>query len=288
MFFQQLNCQYTYELAVCSVFQNEAPYLKEWIEFHRLVGVEHFYLYNNFSTDNFHEVLDPYIKSGIIELFDWNIKQKPNNTSFQTSGFNDALERVRGMIKWVAFLDIDEFLYPVQEDNLVEFLKDYEEFGGVCAQWVIFGTSDVGCIPKNKLMIECLINTDPKYITAVKSIVRPERVKRFDSPHIAIYKDGYYQVDANGRRFEGMYVPSYCLEKLRINHYWSRDIRNFLEVKIFQRLNRHTESEDHKKRLEFLEWTLKRMNDCKNGPIDKTIQKYVGKLRIACGLEHDE
>lgn len=26
------------ELAICAIFKNEAPYLKEWIEFHRILG----------------------------------------------------------------------------------------------------------------------------------------------------------------------------------------------------------------------------------------------------------
>ena len=39
-----------YNVAVCAIFKNEAPYLKEWIEFNHLVGVEHFYLYNNNSV----------------------------------------------------------------------------------------------------------------------------------------------------------------------------------------------------------------------------------------------
>ena len=35
-------------LAICAIYRDEAPYLREWIEFHRLVGVEHFFLYDNF------------------------------------------------------------------------------------------------------------------------------------------------------------------------------------------------------------------------------------------------
>ena len=36
-----------YKLSICAIFKNEANYLKEWIEYHRMVGVEHFYLYNS-------------------------------------------------------------------------------------------------------------------------------------------------------------------------------------------------------------------------------------------------
>lgn len=38
-------------LSIGAIFKDEAPYLAEWIEFHRLVGVEHFFLYDNLSTD---------------------------------------------------------------------------------------------------------------------------------------------------------------------------------------------------------------------------------------------
>ena len=36
-----------YDLSVCAIFKDEASYLKEWIEYHKLVGVQHFYLYEN-------------------------------------------------------------------------------------------------------------------------------------------------------------------------------------------------------------------------------------------------
>jgi len=29
-----------YTLAIAAIFKDEAPYLKEWIEYHKLVGVE--------------------------------------------------------------------------------------------------------------------------------------------------------------------------------------------------------------------------------------------------------
>ena len=38
-----------YNVTICAIFKNEAPYLREWIEFNRVVGIEHFYLFNNNS-----------------------------------------------------------------------------------------------------------------------------------------------------------------------------------------------------------------------------------------------
>src|SRR5919108_3802620 len=52
-------------LAACAIYRDEAPYLSEWIEFHRLVGFERFYLYDNLSSDHHREVLAPYVDEGI-------------------------------------------------------------------------------------------------------------------------------------------------------------------------------------------------------------------------------
>jgi GT2 family glycosyltransferase len=50
---------------------DEARDLREWIEFHRLQGVERFYLYDNGSTDDTEEVVRPYVEEGIAELVPW-------------------------------------------------------------------------------------------------------------------------------------------------------------------------------------------------------------------------
>ena len=46
-------------LALVAIFSNDGRFLKEWIEFYLIQGVEHFYLYNHLSQDNFKEVLKP-------------------------------------------------------------------------------------------------------------------------------------------------------------------------------------------------------------------------------------
>ena len=35
---------FLYDLAVVAIFKDEARYLKEWLDYHLLAGVEHFYL----------------------------------------------------------------------------------------------------------------------------------------------------------------------------------------------------------------------------------------------------
>ena len=44
--------QFKYFISVACIIKNEGPYLKEWIEYHKLIGVEHFYVYDNESSDD--------------------------------------------------------------------------------------------------------------------------------------------------------------------------------------------------------------------------------------------
>lgn len=74
-----------YKVSVCAIFKNEAPYLREWIEFNHIVGVDHFFLYNNNSEDNYEEIIEPYVKKGIVTLIQW-----PKNQA-QMECYNDCI-----------------------------------------------------------------------------------------------------------------------------------------------------------------------------------------------------
>ncbi len=97
---------FLYDLAIVAIFKDEARYLKEWLDYHLLAGVEHFYLYNNDSTDNYREVLAPYVEKNLVTLIDFPGKV------MQVPAYNDAVEKFRFESRYMAFIDLDEFVYP--------------------------------------------------------------------------------------------------------------------------------------------------------------------------------
>lgn len=223
-----------HNLSVAALFRDDAPYLKEWIEYHQLIGVEHFYLYNNLSEDGYAEVLQPYIENGTVELFDWPVDT--NNVfdfcALQREIYKDAVKISTGRTTWLAIIDTDEFLVPQEKHSIPELLSPYEkspQIGGIGMIWVCFGTSNVPYIPQDKLMIELLTWNEGLScngnISAVllaqkfKSIVRPERVKEIRSPHFCDYDKGFKHI---------MLKPEHGV----INHYWTRDEDFFFNHKI--------------------------------------------------------
>ena len=101
------------ELAVCAIFQNDAKYLTEWIDFHLEQGVEHFYLYDNLSNDHPLAILNPYIEKGVITYKSWpHTYTGPDEWArIQCAAYMDCVKDIKNKIKWCAFIDTDEFLY---------------------------------------------------------------------------------------------------------------------------------------------------------------------------------
>ncbi|MDD3139582.1 MAG: glycosyltransferase family 92 protein [Lachnospiraceae bacterium] len=125
-----------YNTVICAIFKNEASYFKEWIEFHRIIGIEHFYLYNNCSTDNYMEILKEYIDKGIVDLIEWPMQQA------QLEAYTDCVNKYKNDSKWIGFIDIDEFVVPIEDDNIYDFLKKYEnKFPAIVIYWKLFGSS---------------------------------------------------------------------------------------------------------------------------------------------------
>lgn len=148
---------YLYKTSICAIFKDESDYLKEWIEYHIIIGAEHFYLYNNASEDNYLEVLQPYIDKGLITLYQW---PKPQS---QMEAYEHCVTNHSQETHWIGFIDLDEYVVPNKMDNINVFLKDFENRPMVIIYWKCFGTSGLIDRDKNGLITEEFTVSWPKY-----------------------------------------------------------------------------------------------------------------------------
>jgi hypothetical protein len=262
-----------YQLAVTAIFQNEARFLKEWIDFHLLMGARFFYLFDHFSEDAPEKVLKPYISDGSVKLVSWPILYSNvyEWTELQCLAYERALHWAANKTKWLALLDVDEFLFSPSGD-LLGILDEYEAFGGVAVNWQVFGTSNVARIPKGKKMTDLLYLKaieDQSTNLHVKSIVRPERVKGCDNAHSMTYLPGYFQVNTKKECVEGALSKSVLIDQMRINHYTLRDERYLKEQKL-PRLKKWWGQTDE-------EWAEKHTQ--LNQVVDLTIQSLILKKK---------
>jgi hypothetical protein len=201
-------------LSICAIYRNEARNLAEWIEFHRLVGVERFFLYDNRSADDHAEVLAPYVEDGTVVVHDWPLYPG------QVESYNRCLEEHRCDSRWIAFLDVDEFMFSPGGLSVSQVLTDYEEFPGVGVNWVMFGTSGHKETPPGPV-IESHVLRGREPWSFIKHIVDPARTVRCNTVHAFAY-DFRTAVDENkvpitvkaGR------TQFTSVSRLRINHYY--------------------------------------------------------------------
>ena len=98
------------EIAIAAIFRNEADYLKEWIEFHLMVGVDRLFLYDNNSSDNFRPILRPYIDCERAVLIPWATFLR--DASAQRLAYAHAVCNCPHTVRWLVLSTSMNFSSP--------------------------------------------------------------------------------------------------------------------------------------------------------------------------------
>ena len=131
---------YRYNLAMVTVLQNEAPFLPEWLEYHMLytVGVEHFYLYDDGSTDELAATLAPYVAADLATLTNVSsLAPLPTTTEIPLEECHDGHTRMENeMPRWLdaAGRCIKRLPFPQQVAVVYHATRTY----GHLARWMAF------------------------------------------------------------------------------------------------------------------------------------------------------
>lgn len=261
-----------HNLVVVACCKNEGPFIKEWIEYHLIVGVEHFYIYDA-GTDNTADVLEEYVKRGLVTYILWT-----NHPAQVYAYHNFVFQRLGMDASWAAFIDLDEYILPMKDERLADILVEYDrpDIAGIAIGWHIFGANGhiarpPGLITEN--YTKCVdYSLYPERFT--KGIVRPFRVSYVDDPHIFRAKSRCQMVreDYKPIKFgehhhrDGTNFP---VSRLRINHYFCKCYNDFLG-----KIKRGGPDGGGRYLEEFAN-----CNKTANSVTDTVIQKFVPELR---------
>ena len=228
---------FLYDLAIVTILKNEAPYLREWLDYHLLAGVDHFYLYDNDSTDDYQEVLAPYVGANLVTLinFPGQIMQMP--------AYNNALEKYRFECRYMAFIDLDEFIYPKSNRSIVEIVDEIlardAQAAGLAINWQIFGSNGHETADYNRGVLERFTRRAPvdwtpdgKGNAHVKHISNPRKIHYIYNPHCASYFDSLYPVNENGKIIRASIPNAFnkpvTADKIVVNHYFCKSREEFI------------------------------------------------------------
>ena len=170
---------YGYYLTLATMIKNQRRWLREWIEFNIMMGVDHFIIYDNNSTDLPLDILQFYIDHKVMTYIKWPPETVPppegpfetaleeyqynwfrdtletclDNTwqihkavPCQLAAFSDAIRRTKGgTSRWLGIWDVVEYIFPREQSfyRTISGLlrRKYADNDRVLIHGSIFGTS---------------------------------------------------------------------------------------------------------------------------------------------------
>lgn len=224
--------------AMCLIVKDDLDNLPEWVEYHRRMGASKFYIFDHNSSTPLVNGIANYVVSGLVDYiltdFHWT-KQRP-----QIGAYNECLKRYGQLHRFIAFTDADEFIVVVDKTKRIpDVLKDYEKYGGVALNWMMFGSSGHVEKPPGGVIANYYKCSKNKHVKVIANTKYTERssgnphhfVYTHDHPYF-FYTHEYVAVSANRERtpVHGPFQPDLttAFDIMYINHYNTRSKSEFL------------------------------------------------------------
>ena len=223
---------FLHDFAVVAILKNEGHYLKEWLDYHLLAGVDHFYLYDNESSDNYNAIIAPYVEAGLVT------NKYISGQSAQFAAYNDAVLNYRFQCRYMAFIDLDEFIFPKTNQSVVEVVDEIlshdPNAAGLVINWQLFGSNGQDKADYTRGVLERFTQRAPSdWITDnmgnahVKTISKPRLINFFHNPHFAVYFEEIYALNETGLVVNGPFNSPVTFKKIVINHYYTKSCEEF-------------------------------------------------------------
>ena len=146
---------------IVGCMKNEAPYILEWIAYHRAVGVDKFLIYTNGCEDGTDEILGRLQEMGVVEH---RLNDDWLGNSPQQFALNRSLkEPVIRAAEWIIHIDVDEFI-NVRTGNgtLDDLFAAVPDATNIAMTWRLFGHNGIERLA-DKFVIEQFDTCAPKY-----------------------------------------------------------------------------------------------------------------------------
>jgi hypothetical protein len=217
-------------VAIGLVVRNEARHIGEWARFHRLAGVRHVLVYDDGCSDGTLAVLEQELGARGHTVIPWRQRLSDSRLGRpihnQVLAYAHAAANFGGAYRWLAFIDADEFLVPVQTRSMDDALAHLgPEVCNLSLPWHMFGRNghqqpppggvvanyrQRAAEPMQSANFKCLV--DPCRLHAV-------RVHSMDTGRPALtWNDRGEAWPLSRRQLPGFYSADH----LQLNHYYTR------------------------------------------------------------------
>jgi glycosyltransferase involved in cell wall biosynthesis len=221
-----------YKLSVLAMFKNEGMIIEEWINHYLSEGVEHFYLIDNGSTDDYETKIKKY-KSHYTLIKDSTRLPTPGTQAFLYN--KHYLDIVRHETQWLIACDIDEYIYARNGYNKITNVLDEQptHIEQIWLPWKIFWSNG------HKMQPKCIVQSFNKHYVKYnkhigygKSIIRTSNLIKLDIHEHTIGKSKRLHT-SNGQLYNDYLFTNDSVSKLNLhlNHYMLMSEEYYCKVK---------------------------------------------------------
>ena len=190
-------------LSLITMVKDANALLREWVPYHLLLGVSHFYIVNNDCGESATsysscEGLRRYIDAGLVTFLDPEFRCRRIGRAVLLGALIDELARPQSSAaaqsarehEWVLEVDPDEYLVLPPRARVPDFLRTHAtRFDSVPLPWRIFGTSFRANATREGTVIANYRLRMPLALTFESIVELVERQKAKDQVHPFLFKE---------------------------------------------------------------------------------------------------
>jgi hypothetical protein len=216
--------------AIASIQRDRGPWIVEWLAFHLLVGFNRFFIYAHKCRDDMTAVLLSLSRHYPISVYGIEHDAQP-----QLAAYRHAWAEHGEQVDWMAFLDGDEFLLPLQTPTIGEALAPFErpDLSALAVYWLCYGGNGHIEEPAGLVMQNYPRHSAPDYLPNrhVKSIVRGRQPIVINGSHVFATPRGTFDELVRPVHQGWMKEQPASHRTLRINHYAVQSFSFFKQTK---------------------------------------------------------
>lgn len=246
-------------IAIAAIVHNEARFIGEWARFHHAVGVRHFLIYDDASSDDTLAELRSALPPEALTVMPWaqrlsdiRLHREIHN---QVLAYAHAAGNFGGDFRWMGFVDVDEFLVPTGAETLDAALAGLGDIPNLSLPWHMFGFSGHETAPEGGVLENYRMRvrdpmSDAPGIRTFKMLVDPCRLTALrvhsmeTDGNQKTWNDAGQRADFTTREKPGFYSTA----AVQLNHYYTRSKAD-LEAKIARGPNLVAKREAYRRKV---------------------------------------
>lgn len=217
------------KVLLCAIAKLENNYLREWVEHYKNIGFDNICLFDNNDIDgeHFDDVIDDYIKNGFVK-----VENARGFFQYQIESYNVCYEKYRTEYDWIAFFDLDEFLWldPKFNNDVKLFLSKqcFKSYNNIRICWENYNDSNLYEVRKDNYSIKRFTkktNGDNQ----TKGIIRTNFKHIYNnSAHLCSNKISFKTCNAIGQQCNcAIIINKPTLQDAKLKHYRCKTVEEF-------------------------------------------------------------